>query len=160
MKIGQNIYLSRKRKGISQEELANLLEVSRQSISLWETDQTVPTLDKLQSICKILDVSLDELTGLKPIGSQTVGIRKVASKEEIRKMVEANNIKFEKISFYVSFINFIFWRIGPLGIISSIVCLILSLISIKQKQTKYSLYTLVISCVGLLASIVCCIYFL
>lgn len=158
MKIGQYIYSCRKRKGLSQEELANLLDVSRQSISLWETDQTVPTLDKLQAIAKILDVTLDELTGVQPI--EQAPKNKILSREQIRKNIEKNNIKFEKIVFFINFINLILWRIGPIGIISCVVFIILSLISIKQKQTKYSLYTLVISCVFLLASIICCIYFL
>lgn len=160
MKIGQYIFACRKRKGISQEELASLLEVSRQSISLWETDQTVPTLDKLQAMSKILDVSMDELTGITPIKNENVNQRKQVSKEEIEEYKKKQNKKLEKITFYVSLLNIILWRTGPFGIIFSIVCFIFSLISIKQKETKYSLYTLIISCVFLFASIVCCIYFL
>ena len=97
MKIGQYIYSSRKRKGISQEELANLLEVSRQSISLWETDQTIPTLDKLHAMAKILDVSLDELTGVQSLKQEVNINRKVLSKEELQKIIEKNHKGFEKV---------------------------------------------------------------
>ena len=63
MELGKNIATARKQKNMSQEELANRLDVSRQSISLWETDQTTPTLDKLEAMCSLLDVSMDMLMG-------------------------------------------------------------------------------------------------
>ena len=46
---------------MSQEELANKLNVTRQSISLWETNQTIPTLDNLIEMSNIFNISLDEL---------------------------------------------------------------------------------------------------
>ncbi len=61
MTIGENILKLRKQKGMSQEELAEKLNVSRQSISLWETNQTVPQIDYLMELSKIFNVSLDEL---------------------------------------------------------------------------------------------------
>lgn len=61
MKIGINIYNLRKVKGITQEDLAHELNVSRQSISLWETDQTTPSIENLLLMCKIFEVTMDEL---------------------------------------------------------------------------------------------------
>ena len=61
MTIGENILKFRKQKGMSQEELAEKLNVSRQSISLWETNQTVPQIDYLMELSKIFNVTLDEL---------------------------------------------------------------------------------------------------
>ena len=63
MKIGEKIYTFRKTKGLSQEELAELLDVSRQSVSKWETDAAVPELDKLVGMCEIFGITLDQLTG-------------------------------------------------------------------------------------------------
>ena len=63
MTIGEKIYELRKLKGLSQEELAEKLNVSRQSVSLWETNQTVPQIDYLMELSKIFNVSLDELCG-------------------------------------------------------------------------------------------------
>lgn len=63
MNIGEKIYELRKAKGLSQGELADMLEVSRQSVSKWETCAAVPELDKLIKLCDVFDVSLDELTG-------------------------------------------------------------------------------------------------
>lgn len=63
MTLGERILKYRKKAGVSQEELADNLNVTRQSISLWETDQTVPSLDSLIAIADIFGVSMDELCG-------------------------------------------------------------------------------------------------
>lgn len=63
MRIGEKIYEQRTAKGLSQEQLAELLEVSRQSVSKWETDSAVPELDKLVRMCDIFEITLDQLTG-------------------------------------------------------------------------------------------------
>lgn len=63
MTLGERILKYRKKAGISQEELADRLSVTRQSISLWETDQTLPTLDNLIALADIFDISMDELCG-------------------------------------------------------------------------------------------------
>ena len=66
MTLGERIYKLRTDKELSQGELANALEVSRQSISKWETNGSVPELDKLIKLSEIFDISLDELvTGKK-----------------------------------------------------------------------------------------------
>lgn len=66
MSVGKNIYELRTAKNLSQGELADLLDVSRQSVSKWETDAAVPDLDKLMKLCDIFEVSLDEITGRQP----------------------------------------------------------------------------------------------
>lgn len=63
MTLGEKILKYRKQAGLSQEELADKMYVTRQSISLWETDQTTPTLDNLIMLAEIFAVSLDELCG-------------------------------------------------------------------------------------------------
>lgn len=61
MTLGERIYKLRTEKNLSQGDLADALEVSRQSISKWETNGSVPELDKLVKLSKIFGVSLDEL---------------------------------------------------------------------------------------------------
>ncbi len=63
MNIGSTIYKLRTAKNLSQEELAERLDVSRQSVSKWETDASVPDLDKLVKLSEIFGVTLDELVG-------------------------------------------------------------------------------------------------
>ncbi len=63
MTLSEKIYRLRTEHSMSQEQLADRLEVSRQSVSKWETGTSVPDLDKLIKICDIFSVSLDEITG-------------------------------------------------------------------------------------------------
>ena len=67
MSLGTNISRLRAEKRLSQGELADILNVSRQSVSKWETDGSVPDLDKLVKLSRVFDVTLDELvTGEAP----------------------------------------------------------------------------------------------
>ena len=61
MKIGEKITQLRTASGISQEQLAEKLQVSRQSVSKWEMDQSLPQIDKVLQLCELFDVSTDEL---------------------------------------------------------------------------------------------------
>jgi len=61
MNIGLRIQSLRKRRGMSQEELAEKLYVSRQTVSQWETGQTMPSIDNITRLHEVLDVSFDEL---------------------------------------------------------------------------------------------------
>ena len=61
MSLGETIYTLRTRRNLSQGDLAEQLDVSRQSISKWETDRSVPELDKLVKMSRLFGVSLDEL---------------------------------------------------------------------------------------------------
>lgn len=61
MAIGNRLYNLRKEKNISQEELANELDVSRQTISKWETDQSQPDFDKIIPLCEYFGITSDEL---------------------------------------------------------------------------------------------------
>ena len=67
MSLGERINKLRTEKNLSQGDLANALDVSRQSISKWETNASVPELDKLIKIAELFEVSLDELVGKSPI---------------------------------------------------------------------------------------------
>lgn len=60
MSLGENLQFLRKKNDITQEQLAEKLEVSRQSISKWESDSTYPEMDKLLQLCQLFHVSLDD----------------------------------------------------------------------------------------------------
>ena len=61
MEFNNKLYELRKQKGFSQEELANRLNVSRQTISKWEVGESTPDMEKLVAISDLFEVSLDEL---------------------------------------------------------------------------------------------------
>ena len=61
MNISQKILLQRKKKGISQEDLANALNVSRQAVSKWESSQSVPDMDKIVALSIYFNITTDYL---------------------------------------------------------------------------------------------------
>ncbi len=61
MEFNNKLYQLRKQKGLSQEELANRLNVSRQTISKWEVGDSTPDMEKLVAISDLFEISLDEL---------------------------------------------------------------------------------------------------
>lgn len=61
MSLGQNLQFLRKRNDITQEQLAEKLDVSRQSISKWESDTTYPEMDKLIQLTQMFHCSMDDL---------------------------------------------------------------------------------------------------
>ena len=61
MSLHETIYTLRTQRGMSQLELAEALDVSRQSISKWETGAAVPELDKLVKLSDVFGITLDEL---------------------------------------------------------------------------------------------------
>ena len=97
MSLGENIARLRSQKGWSQEELAGALAVSRQSVSKWETDASVPDLDKLMKLSEVFGVSLDALVrggpdpdgqrangeGLPPAGRMPAGRAGVAAVQKL-----------------------------------------------------------------------------
>ena len=61
MTMGEKLQLLRKSRGLSQEQLAAELDVSRQAISKWECGDSTPDLDKLRAICAYFGVTTDHL---------------------------------------------------------------------------------------------------
>ncbi len=61
MEFHNKLYNLRKQKGLSQEELANRLNVTRQTVSKWEVGDSTPDMEKLIAISDLFELSLDEL---------------------------------------------------------------------------------------------------
>ena len=61
MTLGERIRDERKKRGLSQEELADILNVSRQAITKWDTDRGIPDIANLIRISEEFEISLDEL---------------------------------------------------------------------------------------------------
>ena len=84
MTIGERLYNLRKEKNISQEELANALDVSRQTVSKWETGESMPDLNKVGPICDYFGITSDELLS----GAQN----RVEAKKEDKRNKFARNL--------------------------------------------------------------------
>lgn len=61
MNLGSHLFQARKKAGLSQENVAERLGVSRQTLSKWETDETLPDIYQIKKLSKIYHLSLDEL---------------------------------------------------------------------------------------------------
>lgn len=61
--LGEKIIIERKKCKLSQEDLAEKLGITRQTISNWELNETSPDLKQASKLCDIFNISLDELTG-------------------------------------------------------------------------------------------------
>lgn len=86
--LGRKIFRQRKIRGFSQEELAELVGVSRQAVSRWEADAAQPTFDNLQILCAVLKVSITYFTNDSsdtdetPPGPVLSGVEAVLSESE------------------------------------------------------------------------------
>lgn len=87
-----NLIALRKMHNLSQEELAERLRVSRQTVSKYETGESLPDIDKCKQLAEIFDVSLDDLVnydkevtglGVPPKGKHMFGMVKVGDKGQI-----------------------------------------------------------------------------
>ncbi|MDE6312425.1 MAG: helix-turn-helix transcriptional regulator [Lachnospiraceae bacterium] len=87
-----NLSSLRKMKKLSQEDLAEKLDISRQTLSKWETGEAVPDIEKCKTLADIFEVSLDDLvsyevsdTGLPlpPKGKHIFGVVTVGEKGQI-----------------------------------------------------------------------------
>ncbi len=61
MSLGNNLFQARKKCGLSQEDVAEKLGVSRQTVSKWETDETLPDICQSKKMAVLYRLSLDEL---------------------------------------------------------------------------------------------------
>lgn len=84
MEFNNRLYQLRKQKGFSQEELANRLNVSRQTVSKWEVGDSTPDMEKLVAISDLFDVSLDMLV----TGKETPAPDAAPAKSELVNVIQ------------------------------------------------------------------------
>lgn len=58
MTLGERLFMYRNKVNMSQEKLAEEIGVTRQTISKWETDQSMPDFDKIEPLCEVLELHL------------------------------------------------------------------------------------------------------
>lgn len=84
MDFNNRLYQLRKQKGFSQEELANRLNVSRQTVSKWEVGDSTPDMEKLVAMSDLFDVSLDLLV----MGKESEAQAQIPQKSEFAKVLD------------------------------------------------------------------------
>ena len=94
MKFNERLLDLRKKNGWSQEELGYKLDVSRQTISKWESGQTTPELEKLRNLAKIFEISVDELISEEELIKEEINVEKEDKKSQDKK--SSNLFKYIK----------------------------------------------------------------
>ena len=77
--IGENLKKQRKMRDLTQEELANILGVSFQSVSKWEREEGYPDMELLPAIAEFFGITIDELMGIKEI-RDSANVKKILDK--------------------------------------------------------------------------------
>ena len=128
MKFGENLKKLRKLKGLSQEELADKVNVSRQSVSKWETGEAYPEMNNILQLCKIFSCEINSLVNDNMVDLDSLD-------EEIKmsvvKFKEDKQKKVKKLSKAVSIIA----KIGK-------VCTVIGIVAV-------AIATLIVPVVGL-----------
>ena len=102
MSLGERLYELRKSKNLSQEEVADKLNVTRQTVSKWETDESKPDFDKIVPICELFNIRSEELlTGKKEEKEEVSGATKENNE---RKKKRATAITIAIFLYFVSIV--------------------------------------------------------
>ena len=80
MTLGENIYNLRKKNNLSQEQLGEQINVTRQTISNWELNETSPNTEQLKLLSKTFNISIDELLDND---IKTVLVEKISNTEKL-----------------------------------------------------------------------------
>ncbi|SJZ55689.1 helix-turn-helix domain-containing protein [Anaerorhabdus furcosa] len=101
MGINNKIYELRKKAGMSQEELGFKLNVTRQTVSKWETGQSLPEIDKVNTLCDLFEISTDDLLRDQPIECKKTNEHDDSEKIENKR----KNISFLTLTVFTFFLT-------------------------------------------------------
>ncbi len=127
MTIGERLLKYRRANGLSQEEVAERLDVTRQTISKWETDQSTPDLDKLVPLCELFKITADELLTGKT--NETCSLNET----QVPATAKASNAIVLSISIFLYFVSISWCIFGEEvlqledGILASVFMLLLAI---------------------------------
>lgn len=147
MTLGEKIQKERKEAGLSQEDLAEQLGVSRQAVSRWERDNGYPETEKIVRIGQIFQVSLDYLLGEDHAGAEAEEKGFYVSREHAEGFLNYQKVKYQKICSVLALLGvfgglpyFMFKDEVVYNIISTIILIIsiIFIISIKITDNPYS----------------------
>lgn len=144
---GKRLKELRESKNISQEMVAEELNISRQAISRWENDKAFPDIENLKLLSKLYEVSIDELVGVNEEKDFWHENKEKKNFKENEKPIFNNGINPALIIAIVVCSCFVF----PIGIMISIIFLYKS----KELKTKFWIWSVRLVCIIVL---IYCIY--
>ena len=95
--IGNRISKFRKAKGLTQEALANLMGVSSQAVSKWETDASCPDISALPQLCRILGITADELLTGKTNEVKLLSAEERKSLDQLTLRIKVDSVAGDKV---------------------------------------------------------------
>lgn len=108
MNLGERLFELRKAKNLTQDDMAEKLNVTRQTVSKWETNQSTPDFDKIMPLCELFEIGVEELlTGKKPEEQQKKE-EKVLTKQEVKE----KSAKVVSTSIFIYFVAVAFLMIA------------------------------------------------
>ena len=96
MEFSEKLQILRKQKNLTQEELADLLFVSRTAISKWESGRGYPSIDSLKTISAFFGITIDELLSSNEL--LTIAEKDVKEKEKANQGQEGYNVRISSVS--------------------------------------------------------------
>ena len=111
MALRENILKLRKRQGLSQEQLGYQVDVTRQTISNWESEDTAPNPEQLKRLSKVFNISIDELLD-NDYKSKEILLNKVSNTEKLAGMI----IKILKIFGIIVVLYLVFVAVALIGL--------------------------------------------
>ncbi len=102
MSIGNNLYNSRKKCGMTQEEVAKKLNISRQTLSKWESGDSIPNIGVFKELARIYSTTMDRLAEYDPAVAE---IEKAIENtgEEVHEKVDWNKVWGKKYPVLLSY---------------------------------------------------------
>ena len=143
-KLGEKIYSLRKERGLSQEELADALNVSRQSVSKWETDQSVPDYDNVAAMCAFFGVSLDGFTGN---GAATAEAVMPVAYAEAAAAAQPENEAADKRLWKSIFLTTLLWFFAAVGLLTFVSFLMMAIV-IGKDDAQFKTMIIPMLCVA------------
>ena len=140
MDFNEKLQELRKRKGLTQEELAEALFVSRTAVSKWESGRGYPSIDSLKMIASFFSVSIDELLS----GEELVSI---AQNDRVQEMRQTRDLVFGLLDCAMAFLLFFpLFGQAEAGALRIVSLLSLTSIPLDMKVIYFTLVSLTVLC--------------
>ena len=138
MKFGDNLRKLRKNKGISQEQLAEKVNVSRQSVSKWENGEAYPEMNNILELCKIFKCNINDLVNDKIVDLDSLDEEVKMSIVKLKKEKQEKVKLLSKVLFLIGRIGAILSKVGIGFIVTFMILLpiIISNVEVKDNQLK------------------------
>ena len=117
IKIGKFIADCRKKKNITQEQLAEKLYITDRAVSKWERGLSLPDADKMLELCNILDINVNELLSAKKIIKESYNEHAEENLLEMKREIESQNKEILILNRIITFLGFIIYVLVVLAAI-------------------------------------------